>query len=106
MSEMNENYCLRMVTILTSKIKQKETTMNLNTVSCVRFVSLNERSLNVKSNQENLMIFNSIHSSVLLAQLLSSSTFITVEDKDPSTLWVGNTLNQLHRWMTLKSNLN
>ena len=56
MSEMNENYCLRMVTILKSKIKQKETTMNLHAVSCVRCVSLNERSLNVKSNHENLMI--------------------------------------------------
>ena len=56
MSEMNENYCLRMVAILTSKIKQKETTMNLHTVSCFRCVSLNERSLNNKSDHENLMI--------------------------------------------------
>ena len=56
MSEINENYCLWMVTILTSKIKQKETTMNLHTVSCVRCVSLNERSFNVKSNHENLVI--------------------------------------------------
>ena len=45
-----------MVTILTRKIKQKETTMNLHTVSCFRCVSLNERSLNNKSDHENLMI--------------------------------------------------
>ena len=51
-----KTYCLRMVTILTRKIKQKETTMNLHTVSCFRCVSLNERSLNNKSDHENLMI--------------------------------------------------
>ena len=70
MSEMNEKYCLRMVTILTSKIKQKETTMNSHTVSCVRCVSLNDRSLNVKSNHENLII--------LLATEISQITLVNI----------------------------
>ena len=39
-----------------------------------------------------------------LVMKLGETTFITVEDKDPSTLWLCNTSYMMHRWVTMLQN--